>query len=131
MLLRLPLYLRRTTPTQIDGLLKILCENLTPYARPLAEAVLVTEWNQTLLSRLRSDLKMVDMQRTNLDNLHLEWQTAVHAHESFVRHGRMSGLTPEEIAELGHAYVMRIDLAFRKLREAEAQREPAPPAYAL
>jgi hypothetical protein len=59
------------------------------------------------------------MERTNLETLHLEWKSAVQAHESFVRQGKMSGLTPEEIADLGHAYVMRIDLAFRKLRRAE------------
>lgn len=64
------------------------------------------------------------MGRTNLEILHQEWQSAVRAHAGFIRDAKMSGLTPEEIAELGHAYVMRIDRAFAALRQAEAQRAP-------
>ncbi|MBV9761840.1 MAG: hypothetical protein JO340_14860 [Acidobacteriaceae bacterium] len=65
------------------------------------------------------------MERTKLETLYLEWQSTVQAHESFVRQARMSGLQPEEIAELGQAYEARIDVAFRRLKRAEAERAVA------
>lgn len=52
--------------------------------------------------------------------LYVEWQGAVGAYAGLVRDGKMRGLTTEEIAELGGAYVLRIDVAYARLKEAEA-----------
>lgn len=62
------------------------------------------------------------MGNANIEALHLEWQSAVSAHESMVRTGRMSGLSGQELDELGRAYVLRIDAAFVRLKQAEAEQ---------
>lgn len=37
----------------------------------------------------------------------------------------MRGLTSQEIEEIGHAYVLRIDVAYARLKQAEAQQADA------
>jgi hypothetical protein len=91
----------------------------------MAEAVLVTDWNQTLLSGPPSKRQNVHMEGANIQNLFSEWQAAVRAHESLVRDGKMRGLTMAEIEEIGCAYVLRIDAAFARLKQAESQRARA------
>ena len=59
------------------------------------------------------------MESANLQDLHNEWQSAVSAYESLFRDGRMRGLSNAEINELSHAYVLRIDTAFTRLKQAE------------
>jgi hypothetical protein len=61
------------------------------------------------------------MENTSIQALHAEWQSAVVAHASLIRDAKRSGLTPDEIDELGRTYVLRIDAAFARLKEAEAQ----------
>lgn len=60
------------------------------------------------------------MENPNLQTLYAEWQAAVTAHASLFREGKMSGLTAAEIDELGRVYVLRIDSAFARLKQAEA-----------
>lgn len=60
------------------------------------------------------------MENANTHALYAEWQGAVAAHASLFRDGKMRGLTAEEIDELGRAYVLRIDVAYARLKEAEA-----------
>jgi len=61
------------------------------------------------------------MESANIQDLYADWQSAVRAHESLCREGRMRGLTSKEIEEIGHAYVLRIDMAYARLKQAEAQ----------
>jgi hypothetical protein len=60
------------------------------------------------------------MDSTNIKDLYDEWQSAVAAHAMLCRDGKMSGLTAEEIDELSRAYILRIDAAFARLKQAEA-----------
>jgi hypothetical protein len=62
------------------------------------------------------------MENTSIQALYAEWQSAVVAHANLFREGRRSGLTQEEIDELGRSYVMRIDAAFARLKHAEAEQ---------
>jgi hypothetical protein len=62
------------------------------------------------------------MENADIQTLHGEWQSAVRAHEAMIRNGKMSGLSSAELDELGRAYILRIDAAFRRLKEAEAQQ---------
>lgn len=69
------------------------------------------------------------MEKANIQTLHDEWQTAVRAHEAMIRQGRMSGLSAKELDELGRGYLLRIDVAFVKLKHAEAEQQA--PALSL
>jgi hypothetical protein len=62
------------------------------------------------------------MEGANIQNLYNDWQSAVRAHDALVRDGRMRGLTMAEIDEIGCAYMLRIDAAFARLKQAELQR---------
>lgn len=65
------------------------------------------------------------MDSANVQDLYNEWQSAVRAHEGLVRDGRMRGLTMAEIEEIGTIYVLRIDTAFTRLKNVEAQQATA------
>lgn len=65
------------------------------------------------------------MERSDIQALRLEWESAVAAHGSVFREGRMRGLTWKEIENLASAYVLRIDLAYARLKEAEAMQQAA------
>jgi hypothetical protein len=62
------------------------------------------------------------MENTSIQHLYAEWQSAVFAHASLCRQAKLSGLTPDEIDELGRAYILRIDAAYARLKQAEAQQ---------
>ena len=47
------------------------------------------------------------------------WQRAVREHASFVRDARAAKLSPQEIHKRGRIHLLRIDVAFSKLRAAE------------
>jgi hypothetical protein len=40
-----------------------------------------------------------------------------------IRTGRISGLSARELDELGQAYVLRIDAAYARLKQAEAEQQ--------
>ncbi len=61
------------------------------------------------------------MDIASLEILRQKWQKAVSEHAGMLRDGRMSGLNPEELGELSQSYVLRIDLAYTRLMEAEAR----------
>lgn len=61
------------------------------------------------------------MESANIQQLHDEWQSAVRAHVNLFREGRMRRLTNAEIEEIGRIYLLRIDAAYARLKEAEAQ----------
>jgi hypothetical protein len=89
------------------------------------ECVLVTDWNQTLLSGSPRRLQNVPMESANIQDLYDEWQRAVRAHVNLVRDGKMRGLTSSEIDNIGHAYLLRIDAAYARLKQAESQQGEA------
>lgn len=60
------------------------------------------------------------MDEANLRVLRREWESAVAAHAAMYRDAATRGLTHEEIAEVGSAYVLRIDAAYARLKLAEA-----------
>lgn len=62
------------------------------------------------------------MESTNIQDLYDEWQRAVRAHAGLVRDARLSHLTPDEIYELSHSYLLRIDTTFARLKQAEARQ---------
>ncbi len=62
------------------------------------------------------------MESANVQALYAEWQGAVVAYAGLVRDGKMRGLTKEEIEELEGAYTLRIDVAYARLKQAEAAR---------
>lgn len=68
------------------------------------------------------------MANANIRTLYEQWQSAVEAHSEMMRTGKMSGLTARELDELGQAYVLRIDAAFARLKQAEAEPQPLTPA---
>jgi hypothetical protein len=68
------------------------------------------------------------MESANLQELYDHWQSAVQAHVELIRNGRMHGLTMAEIDVIGSAYVLRIDAAFARLKQAEARQSNAPAA---
>jgi hypothetical protein len=68
------------------------------------------------------------MAHANIENLHHEWQSAVEAHAAMIRAGKISGLTARELDEVGQVYVLRIDAAFARLKQAEAECEPLTPS---
>jgi len=61
------------------------------------------------------------MESANIQTLYDEWQSAVRAHVNLFREARMRGLTTAEIEEIAPAYVLRIDAAYARLKEAEAR----------
>lgn len=63
------------------------------------------------------------MENAQAEALYAEWQRAVIAHAGMVRDGRMRGLTIEEIGEIGCAYLLRIDMAYARYKQAEAMQE--------
>ncbi|HEX3683468.1 MAG TPA: hypothetical protein VHU83_13105 [Bryobacteraceae bacterium] len=65
------------------------------------------------------------MEGANIQNLYDEWQRAVRAHVNLVRDGKMRGLASSEIDNIGHAYVLRIDAAYARLKHAEEQQTEA------
>jgi hypothetical protein len=67
------------------------------------------------------------MESANVQDLHDEWQSAVQAHAILCREGRMHGLTSDEIEAIGYAYVLRIDAAYARLKQAEEQLTPPAP----
>jgi hypothetical protein len=91
----------------------------------MAECVLVTDWNQTLLSGSPRRLQNVRMESPNIQDLYDAWQSAVRAHMNLIRDGRIRGLTSSEIDDIGHPYLLRIDAAFARLKQAEAQQAEA------
>lgn len=64
------------------------------------------------------------MESANVQDLYNEWQSAVRAHASLFRDGRMRGLANPEIHELAQAYALRIDTAYARLKQAEALPTP-------
>lgn len=74
---------------------------------------------------LASPAQNVPMENANIQALYGEWQAAVAAHAGLFREGKMSGLTAAEIDELGRAYVLRIDAAYARLKQAEATQAAA------
>lgn len=91
----------------------------------MAECVLVIDWNQTLLSGSPRRLQNVRMESPNIQDLYAKWQREVRAHMNLIRDGRMRGLTSSESDDIGHAYLLRIDAAFARLKQAEAQQAEA------
>jgi len=65
------------------------------------------------------------MESANIQELYDDWQSAVQAHVILFREGRMRGLTSEEIEEIGHVYLLRIDAVYARLKQAEAQQAEA------
>jgi hypothetical protein len=49
-----------------------------------------------------------------------DWQRAVREHEQVARAARQRGLTPQEFQKIGRAYLLRIDVAYSRLKMAEA-----------
>jgi hypothetical protein len=68
------------------------------------------------------------MANANIQTLHNEWRDAVEAHAAMIRAGKLNGLTAHELDELGRGYVLRIDAAFLRLKQAEAEQQPLTPA---
>jgi hypothetical protein len=64
------------------------------------------------------------MAQANIQTLHDEWQSAVEAHAAMIRAGKASGLTARELDDLGRAYLLRIDAAFMRLKQAEEEQQP-------
>jgi hypothetical protein len=69
------------------------------------------------------------MANANVQSLHDEWQSAVQAHAAMISAGRSSGLTAGELDELARGYLLRIDAAFMRLKQAEAQEQLTPPLF--
>lgn len=75
-----------------------------------------------MLNGLSRRAQNVPMENANIQALYGEWQSAVAAHAGLFREGKMSGLTAAEIDELGRVYVLRIDAAYARLKQAEAMQ---------
>lgn len=62
------------------------------------------------------------MDNTKVDALYKEWQRFVKEHACMLRDGRMRGLSPEELNDLGAGYVLRIDSAYARFIDAEQRQ---------
>ena len=61
------------------------------------------------------------MESANVKDLYSQWQSAVQSHAALVRDARMHRLHADEIRELERSYLVRIDAAFARLKQAEAE----------
>ncbi len=59
------------------------------------------------------------MELQKVTSLQDAWQRAVREHASFLRDARAAKLTPHEIHKRGRIHLLRIDVAFSKLKAAE------------
>ena len=55
-----------------------------------------------------------------IQTLRDDWQRAVREHEQVARDARQRGLSPQEFNRIARAYLMRIDVAYSRLKFAEA-----------
>jgi hypothetical protein len=60
---------------------------------------------------------MADM---NVQMLQEDWQRAVREHEQVAREARRRGLSTQEFHKIGRAYLLRVDVAYSRLKMAEA-----------
>ena len=65
------------------------------------------------------------MANAEIRKLRDEWQEAVCAHESIVRAAKRSGLNGRELDQFAQPYLMRVDAAFTRLKQAEVPEHPA------
>jgi hypothetical protein len=61
---------------------------------------------------------MADM---NVQTLQQDWQRAVREHEHVARDARRRGLSPQEFQKIGRAYLLRVDIAYSRLKMAETK----------
>jgi hypothetical protein len=61
---------------------------------------------------------MADM---NVQILQQDWQRAVREHEQVARDARRRGLNPQEFQKIGRAYLLRVDIAYSRLKVAETK----------
>jgi hypothetical protein len=61
---------------------------------------------------------MADM---NVQILQQDWQRAVREHEQVTRDARRRGISPREFQKIGKAYLLRIDIAYSRLKMAETK----------
>jgi hypothetical protein len=61
---------------------------------------------------------MADM---NVQMLQQDWQRAVREHEQVARDARRRGLSPQEFQKIGRAYLLRVDIAYSRLKMAETK----------
>jgi hypothetical protein len=60
------------------------------------------------------------MHSSDLEACELEWQRAVREHESMAREARRAGLSPKELDKISQPYLLRVDVAYARLKLAEA-----------
>jgi hypothetical protein len=61
---------------------------------------------------------MADM---NVQTLQQDWQRAVREHEQVARDARRRGLSSQEFQKIGRAYLLRVDIAYSRLKMAETK----------
>ncbi|HMF75530.1 MAG TPA: hypothetical protein VK604_07690 [Bryobacteraceae bacterium] len=54
------------------------------------------------------------------------WQGAVRKHEEMIRNARGNGLTPSQVHNMSTVYLVAVDVAFARLKQAEAEPERGP-----
>lgn len=70
------------------------------------------------LSGLRRQTE--SMADINVQMLQEDWQRAVREHEQIARDARRRGISPRDFQQIAKAYLMRIDVAYSRLKMAEA-----------
>ena len=61
------------------------------------------------------------MQEANIDKLFEDWQRFVKEYACMMRQGRVSGMNPNELNAFCAPYVLRVDSAYARLKQAERQ----------
>ncbi len=59
----------------------------------------------------------------NVQILQEDWQRAVREHAQVARDARRRGLSPQEFQKVGRAYLLRVDVAYSRLKMAEVQHK--------
>ena len=57
----------------------------------------------------------------NVQTLQQDWQRAVREHEQVARDARRRGLNAQEFQKVGRAYLLRVDIAYSRLKVAETK----------
>jgi hypothetical protein len=63
---------------------------------------------------------MADM---NVQILQQDWQRAVREHEQVARDARRRGISSQEFQKIGRAYLLRVDIAYSRLKMAETKHK--------
>ncbi|HEY3938676.1 MAG TPA: hypothetical protein VGL97_14670 [Bryobacteraceae bacterium] len=59
---------------------------------------------------------------TNVSDCHKNWQSAVREYEQMIRAARGRGLSAQELQKVSRPYLLRVDAAYVRLKQAEGKR---------